>query len=65
MFNPRDYIGMPFDQAKFALQSLGYNVVEVENVADDRYAFDTKLIVRVDICDKNVTLVTAKFLMNI
>lgn len=65
MFEPRQYIGMPFDKAKTLLKDLGYNVQEVENTADDKHAFDTKLVVRVDVEGKNVTLVTAKFLMNI
>lgn len=65
MFESRQYIGMPFDRAKVLLQDLGYNVQEVENTADDKHAFDTKLVVRVDVEGKNVTLVTAKFLMNI
>ncbi len=56
---------MPFDKAKTLLQDLGYNVQELENTADDKHAFDTKLVVRVDVEEKNVTLVTAKFLMNI
>ncbi len=56
---------MPFDKAKTLLKDLGYNVQEVENTADDKHAFDTKLVVRVDVEEKNVTLVTAKFLMNI
>lgn len=65
MFESRQYIGMPFDKAKTLLQDLGYNVQELENTADDKHAFDTKLVVRVDVEEKNVTLVTAKFLMNI
>ena len=65
MFESRQYIGMPFDRAKVLLQDLGYNVQEVENTADDKHAFDTKLVVRVDVSEKDVTLVTAKFLMNI
>ncbi len=56
---------MPFDKAKTLLKDLGYNVKEVENTADDKHAFDTKLVVRVDVSEKDVTLVTAKFLMNI
>ncbi len=65
MFESRQYIGMPFDKAKSLLKDLGYNVKEVENTADDKHAFDTKLVVRVDVNEKDVTLVTAKFLMNI
>ncbi len=56
---------MPFDKAKTLLKDLGYNVKEVENTDDDKHAFDTKLVVRVDVNEKDVTLVTAKFLMNI
>lgn len=65
MFETRKYIGMPFEKAQKLLQDLGFNVVEVENTADDRHAFDTKLVVRVDVNGNQVTLITAKFLMNI
>ena len=65
MFNPRDYIGLPHDVAKDRLQQLGFEVCEVENTADDKHQFDTKLVVRVDVNGNKLTLVTAKFLMNI
>ncbi len=65
MFDKRSYIGMPFYEAKEALQNMGYTVYETENTQDDRHKYDTKLVVRVDIKDKIVTLITAKFLMNI
>lgn len=65
MFDSRQYIGLPFERAKKLLRDLGYNVKEVENTADHRHAFDTKLVVRVDVNENDVTLVTAKFLMNI
>ena len=65
MFNPRDYIGMPFESAKNVLQNMGYIVTEMESTADDRHAYDSKLVVRVDVCNECITLVTAKFLMKI
>lgn len=65
MFDSRQYIGLPFEVAKARLQSLGYEVQEKENTADDRHAFDTTLVVRVDKNDNLITLVTSKFLMKI
>ncbi len=65
MFDSRLYIGMSYEKAKSILQEQGYNVQELENTADDKHAYDTKLVVRVDKKNNQITLVTAKFLMKI
>ncbi len=65
MFNSRDFIGLTFDVAKSTLENMGFIVREIENTGDDKHNFDTKLVVRVDVDDNIVTLITAKFLMNI
>lgn len=65
MFDSRLYIGMPYEKAKSILLEQGYNVQELENTADDKHAYDTKLVVRVDKKNNQITLTTAKFLMNI
>ena len=46
MFDKRSYIGMPFYEAKEALQNMGYTVYETENTQDDRHKYDTKLVDR-------------------
>ena len=65
MFNSRDFIGLTFDVAKSTLENMGFIVREIENTGDDKHKFDTKLVVRVDVDENIVTLITAKFLMNI
>lgn len=56
-----DVIGKSLSEANSILLSEGYNVDVIEYITDKQKEWDTMIVVRQNIVDKNVSLVVTNF----